>query len=295
MPWKQLILLIDKTEVENISDWLTEHGAQAVTYQDGKDAPIFEPAPGETPLWESVVVTALFENSDNVEKLSEQLLQYFEAKVSSSKIALLDDQQWERAWMVDFKAMQFGKNLWVCPSWEDVPDADAVNLILDPGLAFGSGTHETTALCLEWLESVCLKNKSVIDYGCGSGILGIAAVKLGATKVIGTDNDPQAIIASRDNAQRNNITAEQFELIRVDPQKAPEIELVDVIVANILAEPLRHLAADLVSKVRTGGIIALSGLLREQAEEIMSVYQQWVRFNAVKNMGNWCLLNGTIK
>jgi len=295
LSWNQLIIQISNSDVEEISDWLTSKGALAVTFEDAKDNPILEPDVGDMPLWDVVNLTALFEETDPVAKVSQQLEQKFTDKIRSIKTATLKDQQWERVWMDDFKAMQFGKNLWVCPSWQQIPHPDAVNLILDPGLAFGSGTHETTALCLEWLESETLDGKIVIDYGCGSGILAIAAIKLGAHKAIGTDNDPQAMLASRENAQRNQISPRQLELIHVGNDKAPSINSADVLVANILAQPLRLLAKELVSKVHSGGKIALSGLLTEQAQEIMDIYQGWIRFNPVMTMGNWCLVSGVKK
>jgi len=291
MSWKQLVVEIDAGNVESISDWLSERSALAVTYEDAKDVPILEPAPGETPLWDSVILTALFETDVDLEIISSDLICQFEKLIQTIKSVDLEDQQWERVWMDDFKPMQFGEKLWVCPSWEEIPNPDAVNLILDPGLAFGSGTHETTALCLEWLEAEDLSQKIVIDYGCGSGILGIAAVKLGAKKVIGADNDPQAMTASRANAIKNQISEEQFELILVNSEITPEMRLADVLIANILAEPLRFLAKALSAKLCSGGKLALSGLLAEQANEIMEIYQQWFDFSPVKLMGDWCLLS----
>ncbi len=295
MTWQQLILQINHLHAEEIGDWLSEHGAQAVTLEDAKDNPILEPAPGETPLWDQINLTALFEENDAVAEILKQLKKHFEESIQTAKITLLEDQQWERAWMVNFKAMRFGKRLWICPSWETIPAPDAVNIILDPGLAFGSGTHETTALCLEYLDAEDLHSKTVLDYGCGSGILAIAAAKLGASHIIGADNDPQAIIASRENAVRNKIDNEKISFIQVSAKSPPAIEAVDILVANILAEPLRLLAEDLVEKVKSGGQVALSGLLIEQAEEIMAIYQRWFTLNPVKKLGSWCLVSGVKK
>ncbi len=292
MAWKQILVQLEKLHVEKISDWLSENLAQAVTFEDAKNKPILEPAPGETPLWDRVIVTALFDDSDPVEKITQQLHQTFADEILTSKIVDLQDQQWERAWMKDFKAMKFGQRLWICPSWEEVPEPEAVNIILDPGLAFGSGTHETTALCLHWLDSLTLANKHVLDYGCGSGILAIAAAKLGAKHVIGTDNDPQAIIASKQNSLRNQIDPLQFELILVSADKPPALPAVDVLVANILAEPLRQLAEELAKCVKTGGKMALSGILNDQADEIVQIYTEWFYLNPVKQLGNWSLVSG---
>jgi ribosomal protein L11 methyltransferase len=205
------------------------------------------------------------------------------------KIELLEDKDWEREWMDNFHPMKFGERLWVCPSWKPVPDENAVNVMLDPGLAFGTGTHPTTALCLAWLDSQNLQDKIVIDFGCGSGILAIAALKLGAKRVIGIDIDPQAITASRDNAQRNNVS-EQLELYL--PADLPTGVVADVLVANILAGPLRELSTNIEAVVKENGLLALSGILQQQADELVEVYSQWFKMDKPEIKDEWARLSG---
>ncbi len=292
MAWLQLYLQIDKSIAETISDWLSEQGAQAVTFEDSEDQPILEPAPGETPLWKKVTLIALFENTDPVANIELLAKKQFQSSILNSKIKALDDQPWERAWMDHFEAMKFGNRLWICPTWQQPPEPDLVNIMLDPGLAFGSGTHETTALCLTWLDSLDLENKLVIDYGCGSGILAIAAAKLGALKIFGADLDPQAILASRENARRNHITDQTLELYSVSADSPPLLAKADILIANILAAPLRHLAPELANLVKKGGQIGMSGILKEQAEEMINIYQQWFDELSVKNKGDWSFISG---
>lgn len=293
--WLQLFLEVDKEHADPISDWLSEQGAQAITLEDAQDKPIFEPAPGETPLWDTLILIALFNKDDDIKHIFNQADKQFPGIIKKHKIKVLEDQNWERAWMKDFQAMQFGHKLWICPSWQTPPDPDAINIMLDPGLAFGSGTHETTALCLRWLESLSLSNKTLIDYGCGSGILAIAAVKLGAKHVLGTDTDPQAVIASRENASRNSVSEQQFELLKVSTNTQANIATRDILIANILAEPLRILAPYLASLVRPDGQIGLSGLLTTQAEEIRQLYSQWFTMSPVISDGDWSFVSGIKK
>ena len=205
-------------------------------------------------------------------------------KTWATKVELLEDKDWVREWMDHFHPMQFGERLWICPSWRDVPNPDAVNVMLDPGLAFGTGTHPTTALCLQWLDGLDLAGKTVVDFGCGSGILGIAALKLGAARVIGIDIDPQAIQASRDNAERNGV-ADQIELYL--PADQPQDVEADVVVANILAGPLRELAPLIAGHGKAGSLMALSGVLESQAPELETIYGQWFEMDptAVKRSG----------
>lgn len=208
------------------------------------------------------------------------------------KIEQLEDKDWEREWMDNFHPMQFGKRLWICPSWREIPEPDAVNVMLDPGLAFGTGTHPTTSLCLEWLEGLDLEGKTVVDFGCGSGILAIAAIKLGAAKVIGIDIDPQAILASKDNATRNGV-ADQIELYL--PQDQPEGLIADVVVANILAGPLRELSGIITSLVKPQGQLAMSGVLDTQAEDVASYYAEQFDLDAIVEQQEWCRISGKKK
>ncbi|MEF1338564.1 50S ribosomal protein L11 methyltransferase, partial [Vibrio rotiferianus] len=213
MPWIQIKLNATNENAEQIGDMLMEEtGALSVTFLDAQDTPVFEPLPGETRLWGDTDILALYDAEADTNfiitqiKASNMLADDFAYKVEQ-----LEDKDWEREWMDNFHPMKFGERLWICPSWREIPEPDAVNVMLDPGLAFGTGTHPTTALCLEWLEGLDLSGKTVIDFGCGSGILAIAAIKLGAEKVIGIDIDPQALQASHDNAERNGV-ADQLEV-----------------------------------------------------------------------------------
>jgi ribosomal protein L11 methyltransferase len=207
------------------------------------------------------------------------------------KLDQLEDKDWEREWMINFHPMQFGERLWICPSWRDVPDPNAVNVMLDPGLAFGTGTHSTTSLCLKWLDSLELSNSTVVDFGCGSGILGIAALKLGAKRVVGIDIDPQALLASQDNANRNDV-GEKIELYL--PQHQPELQA-DVVLANILAAPLRELREVITSYCKNGGKLVLSGILDNQAEEINALYSQDFVMEPIAIDGEWARVSGVKK
>lgn len=210
MPWIQIRINATAKTADKVSNMLLGRGAQAVTFMDAKDVPVYEPMPGETPLWGETEVMGLFDAETDPAPTIAFFQQIFGEDVGY-KVEQLEDKDWVREWMDHFHPMQFGERLWICPSWRDVPNPDAVNVMLDPGLAFGTGTHPTTALCLQWLDGLDLAGKTVVDFGCGSGILGIAALKLGAARVIGIDIDPQAIQASRDNAERNGV-ADQIEL-----------------------------------------------------------------------------------
>ncbi|HEY7771882.1 MAG TPA: 50S ribosomal protein L11 methyltransferase, partial [Marinagarivorans sp.] len=228
MPWLEIHINTNREDAPHIEDQLMDVGALSVTLQDNADQPIFEPALGETPLWSATRVTGLFDADINTSSIDAQL----QLPVQTSfKWHIVEDKDWEREWMQHYHPIQCGDNFWICPSWIAPPHPDAVNLLLDPGLAFGTGTHPTTFLCLQWLATQSLNEQEVIDYGCGSGILGIGALLLGARRVLGVDIDPQALLATQDNAQRNHITAERFPV--VFPDKCPATP-VDLVVANIL-------------------------------------------------------------
>ena len=295
MPWIQIKLDTNPDHAEELEDLLLlKAGANAVTLQDGKDQPLFEPAPGSTPLWQHTVVVGLFDAHTDMEEVVTLLKnQYQREPFPTCKIEIVEDKDWEREWMTHFVPMKFGSRLWVCPRGKEIPEPDAVNLMLDPGLAFGTGTHPTTALCLEWLEKQQdLENKTVIDYGCGSGILAIAALLLGARRVTSVDLDPQALAATIDNAERNSIAPEKLQVFL--PEKAPT-ETVDVVVANILADPLVQLAPTLAKYLEPGGKIALSGILSEQTERVICTYSKWFDLEPVVHNDNWILVTGTKK
>nr|WP_086938102.1 50S ribosomal protein L11 methyltransferase [Thaumasiovibrio occultus] len=292
MPWIQLKLNATAENAEAIGDFLMEDaGALSVTFLDAQDTPVFEPLPGETRLWGDTDLVALYDaESDMTEVLAILKNSPLLADDFAHKVEQLEDKDWEREWMDNFHPMQFGKRLWICPSWREVQDPDAVNVMLDPGLAFGTGTHPTTALCLEWLDGQDLTGKTVIDFGCGSGILAIAAIKLGAAKVIGIDIDPQAILASRDNAERNGV-ADKLELFL--PQDQPADLSADVVVANILAGPLRELSGVIKSLIRPNGKLAMSGILATQADDVATYYSNDLTLDPTEIKEDWCRISGS--
>lgn len=289
MPWLQLRLAITPDQAEPMEDLLLGLGAVSVTFMDAEDQPIFEPDLGTTPLWSHTHLLALFEADTERQALIEQLRQLWPQALPEHQFEDIADQDWERSWMDNFQPMRFGQRLWIVPSWHEAPEPEAVNLLLDPGLAFGTGTHPTTALCLEWLDSQDLDGLQVIDFGCGSGILAIAALLLGAERVVGTDIDPQALEASRDNARRNQLADERLPLYL--PADMPA-EPTDVLVANILAGPLVSLAPQLTSLVRPGGRIALSGILAEQTGEILAAYRDAFELDPVADKDGWIRVTG---
>ncbi|MGB1173120.1 MAG: 50S ribosomal protein L11 methyltransferase [Marinobacterium sp.] len=293
MPWLQINVVTNPDIAEFYEDLLLEAGCAAVTFEDAKDQPIFEPELGTTPLWGSTVITGLFAAEHDLEStlafLNEQKLSVEGGDKIEFKAEILEDKDWEREWMTHYHPMQFGPNFWVCPSWIEVPDANAVNLMLDPGLAFGTGTHPTTALCLEYLASHSMQNRTVIDYGCGSGILGIAAILLGASAVSGVDIDPQALTATQDNLLRNNLDKERLPVFFPE---SFESEPVDLVIANILAGPLKELAPTLAELVKSGGQLILSGLLVEQADELISTYSEWFDMEPPSTKEEWVRLTG---
>lgn len=281
---------LETLDPQSVEDVFMEHGALAVTLTDAADQPVLEPKPGETPLWSQTRITGLFAMDTNLNGLLKGLADKFAPdKLPQHRLEILGDRAWEREWLKDFKPMPFGKRLWVLPGEYTHDDPEAVILRLDPGLAFGTGTHPTTALCLEWLDGLELDDKSVLDYGCGSGILAIAALLLGARTAVGYDIDPQAVIATRDNAARNKVS----ELICVSTNEPTESEQYDIVVANILAGPLCELAEKICQTVAPGGSLALSGILSAQAEMVMQAYQEWITFEPVNVLNNWVRLTGT--
>ncbi len=291
MPWIQLKINATGETAEELGDAIMETGAVSVTFQDTHDTPVFEPLPGETRLWGDTDVIGLFDAEADMNDVIAQLSVHpLLASGFHHKIEQLEDKDWEREWMENFHPMKFGNRLWICPSWRDIPDPDAVNVLLDPGLAFGTGTHPTTSLCLQWLDGLDLAGKTVIDFGCGSGILAIAALKLGAAKAIGIDIDPQAIQASRDNAERNGVS-DRLSLYL--PADQPEGLKADVVVANILAGPLRELAPLIGVLPVTGGVLGLSGILASQASSVCAAYTDRFALDPVVEKEEWCRITGT--
>ncbi len=287
MPWIQIKLNATAATAEAIGDLLTdEAGALSVTFVDAKDTPVFEPMPGETRLWGETDIVALYDaDTDMSEVVSILKASPLLGENFTHKIEQLEDKDWERAWMDNFKPMRFGERLWVCPSWCEPPEPQAVNIMLDPGLAFGTGTHPTTALCLSWLDGLDLKGKTVIDFGCGSGILSLAALLLGAEKVIGIDIDPQALQASKANAERNGVSDRLFLYL---PEEQPEGLEADILVANILAGPLRELSSVIKSLIAPQGMLAMSGVLESQAESVAACYRDSLHIDEILVQEDWC-------
>jgi len=289
MPWLQVRLAISPEQAETYEDAFLEVGAVSVTFMDAEDQPIFEPELNTTPLWSHTHLLALFEADTDANQVLAHLQLLTGAELPEHMSEVIEDQDWERSWMDNFQPMRFGQRLWIVPSWHAAPEPDAVNLLLDPGLAFGTGTHPTTALCLEWLDGQDLTDCSVLDFGCGSGILAIAALLLGAKHAVGTDIDFQALDASRDNADRNHIAAERFTLYL--PENLPHVQA-DVLVANILAGPLVSLAPTLASLVKSGGRLALSGILAEQGSEVAAAYADTFDLDPIADRDGWVRITG---
>ncbi len=290
MSWLQISLNADEALVPLLEMLFEQLGAVSVTLGDAADQPLLEPPPETQPLWRHTRVTALFEGDQDIKGLQDALDSALTpAMLEQLHWERIEDRIWERVWLEHFKPMPFGQRLWVCPVGETVTQPDAVVIELDPGLAFGTGTHPTTALCLEWLDRQSLSGQSVIDYGCGSGILAIAALKLGAANAIGVDHDPQALQASGDNALKNGVS-EQLSVCL--PEQAPA-QPADCLVANILAEPLIQLAPELIKRVKPGGRFALSGILEEQWRDVARAYEGYAQLDPVVKRDDWVLISGT--
>jgi ribosomal protein L11 methyltransferase len=296
MPWLQISFDVARDQAEILEAALENAGALAVTLGDAGDDPQLEPPPGATPLWSGVRLTALFaddlEARGNLATLATALAPLALTPPIIEEIA---DRAWERVWLDDFAPTRFGRRLWVCPRGQRPESAEAgtdpVILELDPGLAFGTGHHATTALCLEWLDGVDLVGKTVLDYGCGSGILAIAALRLGASRALAVDHDPQALEATRDNAAENGVTdrLQVFYPQELHPMQA------DVLVANILAGPLVELAPRLTALVAPGGALALSGVLVGQAAEVATAYADGFDLEPTRIREDWTLITGRRK
>ena len=290
--WQELHFTARKDQIEPLEGWLFARGALSVTLEDEADQPLLEPGPGETPLWDAVRLTALFAGHEDLTPLLGEVPPELCTQAPSVAVPVAD-REWTRVWEDQFHPLQMGERLWICPSWTPPPDPDAVNILLDPGLAFGTGTHPTTAMCLRALDADLPPGKRVVDYGCGSGILGIAAARLGAAAVLGVDNDPQAITASRDNARRNEVPDTTFPVV------LPQDNLVATwqasanwVVANILAGPLVALAPVLTSLMVPGGRLLLAGLLADQAEAVIEAYAPKVALSIADQQEEWVLLAG---
>ena len=282
MEWKTLAVAGTTTSLALIEDLFWNTGAVSVTVIDAEDQPIYEPGPGEEPVWENVIVSGLFEDDLDIDEVR---CRFVEAGHEVLFIEAVGDRVWEREWLTRFHPMQFGQRLWVCQSGREVNASDAVILQLDPGLAFGTGTHATTRLCLEWLEGNLVPGQAVLDFGCGSGILGIAALLLGAERVHGIDNDPQALVATLDNATRNQVQ-NRLQISMPEPLTAASF---DIVVANILAQPLIDLAEQLMATLKPGGHVLLSGIMVSQREWVKAAYESF-EFVAEGELDGWVSL-----
>lgn len=293
MPWLSVSIETDCRHAEALADALLDAGALAASIEDADagtpaETPQFgEPGSVTTPGWERSRVVALLDPDTDASELiaaCATLAGLDEAPpFAQEEIA---EQNWVQLTQAQFEPIRVSERLWIVPSWHEAPDPDALVLVLDPGMAFGTGSHPTTRLCLEWLERVVKPGVSLLDYGCGSGILAIAAAKLGATQVLGVDIDLQAVTAARNNAERNEVSA------RFDDSAHPLKGQFDIVVANILANPLKALAPAITGHVRPGGLLALSGILAEQAEELMAIYAPYVALDIADTRDGWVCLAG---
>lgn len=299
MSWLELSLTLHADQQARVESALDDLGALSITLRDADagtpdERAIFEPGVGETPLWKELVLQALF--ASEVDRLGLlHALTDLVPELAPDQLAFREiaDQDWTRAWMDQFHPMRFGRRLWIYP-WNIQPpvdDTDSVIVRLDPGLAFGTGTHPTTALCLEWLDAADLSGKTLIDYGCGSGVLAIAALKLGAARVVAIDSDAQALTASRDNAERNGV-AEKMDLYL--PKHFPQMHS-DIVVANILAGPLDELAPNFATYLNPGDELALSGILRGQEDELLARYGEWFGNLEVVHREDWARISAKRK
>ena len=290
MSWLNITFAVKKDQLDSVCELLELANAQSVTIVDAGDDPLFDLLDGELPVWDSSLVTGLFNAQQGVDAVMANLSKVFEPDaLLKCRVESLPERDWERCWMDRFQPMQYGRNLWICPTWYEPPDPKAANVMLDPGLAFGSGSHQTTRMCMEWLSEQKLTGRSVIDYGCGSGILAIAALKLGATSALGVDIDQQALLASRQNAQLNQVS-DRLQLAL--PDAMPDQSAGDIVFANILAGTLVELKSQLLALRKAQGVLVLSGIL--QSQEAM-IYKEFEAGNSIQiyNDGDWLMMSVT--
>ncbi|MEQ9465342.1 MAG: 50S ribosomal protein L11 methyltransferase [Haliea sp.] len=294
MSWLQLRLDTAPDQVAALEELMLATGAVAVTMEDNADQPVLEPGVGETPLWHQTRLTGLYTADTEMTGVLAQFPGELLASCNQ-RVEILEDKDWEREWISHYRPMQFGERLWVCPSWLEPPEPEAVNLLLDPGLAFGTGTHPTTALCLTQLDGMSLTGCRVVDYGCGSGILAVAALKLGAARALAVDNDPQALVASRDNCVRNHIPDSALEVALPGTDAIDQWrQQADLVVANILAGPLMALSGTLLDLLKPGSTLMLSGLLNSQAAELCAHYRDRLEIAVVGEREDWVCLRGRL-
>ncbi|WP_343596677.1 50S ribosomal protein L11 methyltransferase [Acinetobacter sp.] len=298
MKWLQIHITVDQAQVDFAETLFLSLGAVSVTLDDAEDQALLEPLPGETPLWNKVIVTGIFQQTDEEPVDADSLTQFLQNQLPDAPIRSdeLEDQVWERSWMDYYEPIEISDKFWIVPEWLEPPEADAVNIKLDPGLAFGTGNHASTFLCLQWLGKTDLKDKIVVDYGCGSGILGVAALLLGAKKVYATDIDPQAILATKQNAELNGVLDGLYVGLPEEFNAEFKNQQADVLVANILAGPLMALAPEFATLTKPAGEFALAGVIEEQVHDVSEVYQAFFDILEVeKREENWCRISGKRK
>jgi ribosomal protein L11 methyltransferase len=292
MIWKQISFEVKKSETDLVSEVLMGLGSVSITYSDALDDAIYEPPVGQTPLWDNVKVNALFSSEVNQKSIETSISDICNIVVIDT--VTLKDRVWEEECQKDFPSMRFGKRLWVCPSWdtESILSNDSIVIHMDPGLAFGTGTHQTTSLCLEYLDSNPPKNLRVIDFGCGTGILAIAAAKFGAKSVIAIDNDPQAVLSSKENVAKNKC---ENTITTIHSINQGSDRKCDLLIANILANPLVELEPLFSDLVHTNGMLLLSGILKEQVDRVVKCYSINFSNIEVANKGEWFRISGKRK
>ncbi|MBM4206857.1 MAG: 50S ribosomal protein L11 methyltransferase [Gammaproteobacteria bacterium] len=292
MAWLQISVVADQQAAHEVADLFTELGALSVTYMDAEDEPVYEPALNETVIWSHTQVVALYEMTADPVLIKHRISESFQlSRLRHWEFDVINDQVWERAWMEHYHPMKFADRLWVCPTDQERYEKDTVCLTLDPGLAFGTGTHPTTALCLDWLARQNLRGKTIVDFGCGSGILAIASLLLGAENAYAVDIDPQAITATQNNAEKNKV---QDKLISCLPEQFAASDVrANVVVANILAKPLIDMASHISNLLIIGGQLVLSGILAEQKEDVVAGYNPFIMLNCCVQQEEWVRLAGT--
>jgi len=289
MSFLQLVIDVAGDDPEAAEAACFGAGALSVTLTDAADDPVLEPAPGATPLWPSVRLSALFPGGTDAAPLVASLARTLGLAPARISFEQVPDRAWEREWLKDFRPMRFGRRLWIAPGGQPVTDAGAIVLELDPGLAFGTGTHPTTAMCLEWLDGLDLRGRRVLDYGCGSGVLALAALKLGAAHAVAVDIDRQALTATLDNAARNGLSG-SIEVLHADDLRDDARK--DIVLANILAGPLVDLAPRLAAATCAGGRLVLAGMLGTQTESVAGAYRPWFHMHSFADRDGWTALTG---
>ena len=291
--WQELKFRVSSENALLVEEKLFSSGAAAVTFLDARNQPIFVEETDQTPLWEDICIVSLFPQDVNLDLIVHKLV-HDQPTINSNDIDihLINDQDWESKWMNDQKPQQFGNRLWIYPSWITPSKNSVTNMILDPGLAFGTGSHPTTSLCLHWLDNNLIPSQHIIDYGCGSGILAIAAALLGASKIYAVDNDPQAITATLSNMEKNRISNQSIQTF--SPEALPHVK-VDLLIANILANPLNQLSEIFSTLLKPSGKIVLSGILEEQVERVSSHYRSYFELEEPQLNDGWALIAGSPK